>query len=58
VRTVTIQDVLEAHVESGVRVRGKSIAILAIYILGPAIIVAHRITDLNAGQVSRDLHML
>jgi hypothetical protein len=52
-RTVTVQDILEAYVESGVGVGGKSISIFAYDIFGFAIIITHRIADLSSDNGQR-----
>lgn len=51
-RTVIVQSVGEAYVECGVGVRGKSVSVLAVDVLGTAIIVAHCVADLCALHVS------
>jgi hypothetical protein len=40
------EDVLEAYVKGGVGVRGESVAVLADYIFGTVVVVAHCIADL------------
>lgn len=46
-RTAAAQDILEAHIKSRVRMGGKSISVLAIYILRPSVVIAHCIPDLQ-----------
>lgn len=50
--TSSRQYVVKAYVEGRVSVRGEGVAVLAVDVLGPAVIVAHSIADLVAQKVS------
>lgn len=50
VRTLAGQGVCKAHVEGRVGVRGEGIAVLTVNVLGPAVVVAHSIADLDIAR--------